>query len=183
MLQFFFSSAAKKIKYWDKKFEEEMCFCICESLGPYILKMAVNWIATFPEWLESGSCEPVRRKIVFRLAPTLGSIKSSFTFQHTDKRPRIFTYAITRGKLIRMKSQKIKSANILSQHSYSCDWWKKFESFKFLKTDQSQQLWELISRFLLFLVKFSESGTVRNISIKNQQDFLEKGLILLFTAQ
>ncbi len=33
------------------------------------------------------------------------------------------------------------------------------------------------------LGKFFQSGTVCNISIKNQQNFLEKGLILLFTAQ
>jgi hypothetical protein len=36
--------------------------------------MAVYWIATFPEWLESGSCDPVRSSKVFRPAPTLGPI-------------------------------------------------------------------------------------------------------------
>jgi hypothetical protein len=35
----------------------------------------------------------------------------------------------------------------------------------------------------LVLVKFFEGRTVHNISIKKQQNFLEKGLILLFTAQ
>jgi hypothetical protein len=35
----------------------------------------------------------------------------------------------------------------------------------------------------LVLIKLSESETVHNISTKNQQNFLEKGPILLFTAQ
>jgi hypothetical protein len=79
--------------------------------------MAVNWIATFPEWLESGSCEPVRSSKVFRPTPRLSArskVLSLSNIQIND--PEFSPYAITRGKLIRMKSQKIKSANILSQH-------------------------------------------------------------------
>ncbi len=50
-------------------------------------------------------------------------------------------------------------------------------------TDQSQQLWGTDKQTPLVMMKLSESETVHNISIKNQQNFLEKGLILLFTAQ
>ncbi len=95
-----------------------MCFCICESLGPYIFKMAVFWIATFPEWLESGSCDPVRRKIVFRPAPRLSARSKVLPLSNIQiNDPEFPPYAITRGQLIRMKSQN-KSANILFQQSY-----------------------------------------------------------------
>jgi hypothetical protein len=60
---------------------------------------------------------------------------------------------------------------------------EKIESFKFLMTDQSQQLWGTDKQIPLVMIKFLKAGTVRNISTKNQQNFLEKILILLFTAQ
>ncbi len=174
MLQFF-HQPQKKIEYWDKRFYEEMCFCICESLGPYILKMAVTWIATFPEWLESGSCDPVRSSKVFRPAPRLSARSKVLPLSNIHKNDPEFPPM----QLLAANSFEWNHKKLNLQISYLNIFIfvvaeKNLEHLNFLKTDQSQQFWGTDKQIPLVLVKFFEGRTVCNISIKISKTFLKK---------